>query len=208
MAGGACVNSEASQRGQIAIVVVTDNHWNPGHPGSQFINALHVGRSPNGHFQTPRREATARGRSHYAHEWNVKWQSVAGIVIEAMETSSRGISWLIVRATSFYFLKYVLTVPGQQDWKVGLGKERVTNINNTLSLLCKRFSPLRGEKQTQKVCKRKGWAWKLATSGPLRGTWVVGMSDLGCHFPTDSLLPLLPYCTEPWLCWGLAIGPL
>lgn len=55
MAEGACVNSAASQRGQITIVVVTDKLWNPGHTVSQFINALDVGRSLNGHFQTLRR---------------------------------------------------------------------------------------------------------------------------------------------------------
>lgn len=68
MAEGACVNSEASQRGQITIVVVTDNHWNPGHPVSQFINALDVGRSLNGHFQTLRRLQPSEGVTAYTNE--------------------------------------------------------------------------------------------------------------------------------------------
>lgn len=44
MAEGTCVNSEASQRDQITIVV-TDNHRSPGQIVLQFIKALNVGRS-------------------------------------------------------------------------------------------------------------------------------------------------------------------
>lgn len=68
MAEGACVNSEASQRGQITIVVVTDKHWNPGHTVSQFINALAAGRSLNGHVQIPRRLQPSEGVTAYTNE--------------------------------------------------------------------------------------------------------------------------------------------
>lgn len=46
MAQGACVNSEASPRDRVTVVVVTDHHWDPGQIGSQLTTALGVGRSP------------------------------------------------------------------------------------------------------------------------------------------------------------------